>query len=72
MTLRDSGVKFVAAGLPEANTTTVGVMALVAQQEREAISVRYQGCPRGCQGSRQEARRSGLSLATLLDPSAKA
>src|SRR5712671_2856281 len=40
MTLRDSGVQFVAADLPEANTMTVGVMALVAQHEREAISVR--------------------------------
>jgi DNA invertase Pin-like site-specific DNA recombinase len=40
MTLRDSGVQFVAADLPEANTMTVGVMALVAQHEREAISIR--------------------------------
>ncbi len=40
MTLRDSGVAFVAADLPEANTMTVGVMAVVAQHEREAISAR--------------------------------
>lgn len=40
MTLRDSGVDFVAADLPEANTMTVGVMAVVAQYEREAISAR--------------------------------
>jgi len=40
MTLRDSGVDFVAADLPEANTMTVGVMAVVAQHEREAISQR--------------------------------
>lgn len=40
MTLRDSGVDFVAADLPEANTLTVGVMAVVAQHEREAISQR--------------------------------
>jgi DNA invertase Pin-like site-specific DNA recombinase len=40
MTLRDSGVEFVAADLPEANTMTVGVMAVVAQHEREAISAR--------------------------------
>ncbi len=40
MTLRDSGVQFVAADLPEANTMTVGVMAVVAQYEREAISAR--------------------------------
>jgi DNA invertase Pin-like site-specific DNA recombinase len=40
MTLRDSGVDFVAADLPDANTMTVGVMATVAQHEREMISKR--------------------------------
>ena len=40
LTLRDSGVKFIAADLPDANDLTVGVMALVAQQEREATSRR--------------------------------
>jgi DNA invertase Pin-like site-specific DNA recombinase len=40
LTLRDSGVDFIAADLPEANTMTVGVMAVVAQHEREAISAR--------------------------------
>jgi len=40
LALRDSGVKFVAADLPDANELTVGIMALVAQQEREAISKR--------------------------------
>lgn len=40
LTLRDSGVSFVAVDMPEANDLTVGIMALVAQQEREAISRR--------------------------------
>lgn len=40
ITLQDSGVKFVAADMPEANNFTVGIMALVAQQEREATSKR--------------------------------
>lgn len=40
LTLRDSGVAFVAADMPDANNLTVGIMALVAQQEREAISRR--------------------------------
>ena len=40
LTLRDSGVKFIACDMPEANDLTVGIMALVAQQEREAISRR--------------------------------
>jgi DNA invertase Pin-like site-specific DNA recombinase len=40
MTLRDSEVSFVAADLPEANTVTVGMMAIMAQYEREMISAR--------------------------------
>ncbi|SDD88678.1 recombinase family protein [Ruegeria marina] len=40
LTLRDSGVKFLACDMPEANNLTVGIMALVAEQEREAISRR--------------------------------
>jgi DNA invertase Pin-like site-specific DNA recombinase len=40
LTLRDSGVKFLAVDLPEANDLTVGIMALVAQAEREAVSRR--------------------------------
>jgi DNA invertase Pin-like site-specific DNA recombinase len=40
LTLRDRGVKFAAVDLPEANDLTVGIMALVAQAEREAISKR--------------------------------
>jgi len=40
LALRDSGVRFVAVDMPEANDLTVGIMALVAQAEREAISRR--------------------------------
>src|SRR6056297_3264300 len=40
LTLRDGGVRFVAADMPEANDLTVGIMALVAEQERRAISRR--------------------------------
>lgn len=40
LTLRDSGVRFVAADMPDANELTVGVMALIAQHEREAIAKR--------------------------------
>jgi DNA invertase Pin-like site-specific DNA recombinase len=42
LALRDSGVRFIAADMPDANELTVGIMALVAQQEREAISKRTQ------------------------------
>jgi DNA invertase Pin-like site-specific DNA recombinase len=40
LTMRDAGVDFVAADLPDANSLTIGIMALVAQQEREATSRR--------------------------------
>ena len=40
LALRDSGVNFLAADMPEANDLTVGIMALVAEAEREAISRR--------------------------------
>ncbi len=40
LALRDSRVKFIAADMPEANEFTVGIMALVAEQERLAISRR--------------------------------
>ena len=39
-TLQDSGVKFIAADMPEANELTVHIMAAVAQAERKAISRR--------------------------------
>lgn len=38
--LQKAGVEFVAADMPEANKLTVGIMALVAEQEREQISRR--------------------------------
>lgn len=40
LTLRDSGVRFIAADMPDANEMVVGIMAIVAQHEREAISKR--------------------------------
>lgn len=55
MTLQDAGVKFVAADLPQANSLTVGIMALVAQQEAEAISKRTKEALR-------EAKRRGTVL----------
>ena len=38
--LQKAGVEFIAVDLPHANRLTVGIMALVAEQEREAISQR--------------------------------
>src|ERR687889_2865459 len=38
--LQKAGVRFVAADMPEANEMVVGIMAVVAQAEREMISAR--------------------------------
>jgi DNA invertase Pin-like site-specific DNA recombinase len=61
MTLRDSGVEFVAADLPEANTMTVGVMATVAQHEREMISKRTEAALKAAKarGTRLGGLREG-------------
>lgn len=40
LTLKDSGVNFVCCDMPEANVLTIGIMAIIAQQEREMISKR--------------------------------
>lgn len=40
LSLGKAGVEFVAADMPHANKLTVGIMAMVAEQEAEMISVR--------------------------------
>jgi DNA invertase Pin-like site-specific DNA recombinase len=40
LSLRDAGIEFIAVDMPHANRLTVGIMALVAEQERDAISQR--------------------------------
>lgn len=39
-TLRDSKVEFVCCDMPNANSVTIGIMAVLAQDERERISLR--------------------------------
>lgn len=39
-TLKDSGVQFICADMPDANTLTVGIFAVMAQHERETIAKR--------------------------------
>lgn len=64
--LQKAGVPFVCADMPDANELTVGIMALVAEQERRAISKRTKealaaakargvklGCPLGAAHLRQ-------------------
>ena len=74
LTLRDSGVRFAAVDLPEANDLTVGIMALVAQAEREAISkrtrealaiARSRGVKLGNPNGAAALRRSGQSGTAL-------
>jgi DNA invertase Pin-like site-specific DNA recombinase len=40
LSLRDAGVRFVAADLPQMDETVVGILAVIAQHERVAISER--------------------------------
>lgn len=78
LALRDSGVRFVAADLPDANDLTVGIMALVAQQEREAISRRTKdalaaakargvrlGNPNGAQALQRAGRGNEASVQSI-------
>lgn len=78
LALRDSGARFVAADLPDANDLTVGIMALVAQQEREAISKRTKealaaakargvrlGNPNGAQALARAGKGNAASLKAI-------
>lgn len=71
--LQKSGVEFVCADMPDANNFTVGIMALVAQQEREMISKRTKealasakargvklGCPKGAAHLRKYGNEHGV------------
>jgi DNA invertase Pin-like site-specific DNA recombinase len=78
--LQESGAKFVAADMPEASNLTVGILALVAQQEREAISERTKaaleaakargtrlGNPNGAEALRRAAKGNGAAVGVLKD-----
>jgi DNA invertase Pin-like site-specific DNA recombinase len=76
--LQESGVKFIAADMPEANELTVHIMAAVAQAERKAISRRTKealqaakargqrlGNPNGAAALRRAQRGNTASLEVI-------
>lgn len=66
LNLRDSGVDFVAVDMPHADKFTVGIMALVAEKERDMISQRTKD---GLAAAKRRGRRLGnprLSEARVL------
>jgi len=73
LTLRDSGVRFIAADMPDANDLTIGVLAVLAQAEREAISCRTTEAlavirRRLASGVPHTSQRSGRPIARLGNP----
>lgn len=84
LTLRDSGARFLACDIPEANDLTVGIMALVAEAERQAISRRTKealavaksrgvklGNPNGAAALRR-AGKGGAALRATVSANAQA
>lgn len=78
LALQESGVRFVATDMPDANELTVGIMALVAQQERQAISQRTRealqaarargvrlGNPNGADALRRAGKGNGAALKAI-------
>ncbi|HEY9176896.1 MAG TPA: recombinase family protein [Flavipsychrobacter sp.] len=55
--LRDSKIDFVCADMPNANSVTIGIMAVLAQDERERISQRTKA-------ALAELKKKGKSLGT--------
>jgi DNA invertase Pin-like site-specific DNA recombinase len=77
-TLQESGAKFVAADMPEANETMIQFMAVMAQHERKAISERTRaalaaakgkgkrlGNPNGAAALRRAGKGTAAAVAAL-------
>jgi DNA invertase Pin-like site-specific DNA recombinase len=84
LTLRDSGAKLVAADNPDVNDVTVGILAVVAEEERKAISARTKaalqaakmrgvrlGNPRGAEALRRASKGNEAALAAIRDAAAR-
>lgn len=77
LTLRDSGVRFMAADIPDANDVTIGVLAVIAQAEREATSIRTKAALAAVKAKASTAegyvsRRSGRPVRRLGNPNGAA
>lgn len=76
LSLRDAGIEFVAADNPHATRLTVGVLAVVAENEREAISVRTKAALAAAKGRGTQlgAYRDGIFVGRTgtADDAAKA
>jgi DNA invertase Pin-like site-specific DNA recombinase len=60
LNLRDAGVEFIAADMPGANRLTVGIMALVAEEEAQMISARTKAALAAAKERRKAAGLPGL------------
>lgn len=56
-TLRDSNVNFICCDMPDANSVTIGILAVLAQEERERTSQRTKI-------ALEELRKKGIKLGT--------
>jgi len=72
LNLQESGVKFVAVDMPHADNFTVGIMALVAQKERELISVRTKAIKKALKVKQERTDEFTKNLLPVIESIRKA